>query len=189
MSYGAQVAAFAAGIGIAVVAAPAAADFDGHRMLGEGAGFPDSDSPTSFEEIVNPDAPEFVWHIADHPFDGFYLNFSGSTLTLKISLTDFEWSYWPEEEFVGFLFTDIDQTMDGFESLTLIDSQGDDIPWIDMDFGVISEDQFYFDVSPISGLDYHLYNRDFFTLEMTFVPAPAGGLLLLGACAGRRRRN
>ena len=148
MMYGAQVAAFAAGIGIAVAAAPAAADFDGHRMLGE-LYYPDLDTLVdSFDKNVDPDTPEFVWTAEGHPFDGYYVNLSGSTITLKMSLTDWNWSWWGECEFGGIIFTDIDQTMDAFESLVISDSEGDDMPWIDMEYGVLNEDQFYYNVAP-----------------------------------------
>ena len=189
MMYGAQVAALVAGIGIAVAAAPAAADFDGHRMLGD-LYYPNQDTLfDSFDKIIDPSVPEYVSTIDGHPFDGYYVNFEGSTMTLKVSVTDFERLRWNECNFGGFIFTDVDQTMDAFESLAIIDSQGDEIPWIDMDYGVLNEDQFYYNIGPISGDQFPMYNGDFFTLEMTFVPAPAGGLLLLGACIRRRRRN
>jgi hypothetical protein len=189
MMYGAQVAALAAGIGIAVAAAPAAADFDGHLIFGQFY-YPDDDTPTgSFEAIVDPDSPEYIYSVPGHPFDGFYYNLAGSTLTFKVSVTDFVSIYFGEADFTGVVFSDVNGTMDDFVSLAIEDSYGQEVDFNLMEYGVLNEDQFFINFGPISGIDNQMYNADFVTFDMTFVPAPAGGLLLLGAFTRRRRRN
>jgi hypothetical protein len=189
MKYGAQITALAAGIGIAIVAAPAAADFDGHLMSGQWF-FPDWDSPGSiWEEIVDPDSPEYIRTFDDHPLDGYYFDLEGTTLEWKVSMTDYEAMRWNRIEVIAMVFTDVNDTMAAFQSLEMVDSQSSyDVDFSKMNYGVLNNDQFFIDFGPISGNDF-FGNADGVTFEMTFVPAPAGGLLLLGAFTRRRRRN
>ena len=190
MKYCAQVAAWTAGIGMAVAAVPAAADFDGNLIFAQWY-YPDWDSPAgSWEAIVDPDAPEYVYTIDGHPFGGYYFDLVNSTFEWKGSITDFISLSWVQGEVVGLILTDANGTIDPFESLEMIESQSSfDVDFSMLDYGVLNDDQFFINFGPISGGDYQFGNADGFTLDMTFVPAPAAGVLLLGLCAGRRRRR
>ena len=66
-----------------------------------------------------------------------------------------------------------------------------DFSWIDMNYGVLNDRPVLLSTSGRSPeTDYPVVATPTgVTFEMTFVPAPAGGLLLLGACTRRRRRN
>ena len=185
----ARAAAF--GVGLAMVVGPAVADFDGHLVSGQFY-YPDWDTPAGdpFEEIVT-GAPEYVYSIPDHPFDGYYVNLDDERIEWRFSATDFPGTYWQQEvEVLGIIFTDVEGTMDGFQSLQLIESQTSyDVDWTSIEFGVLNEDQFFVNLGPVTGSDNIFGNADGFILEMSFVPAPASGFLLLGAFAGRRRRD
>ena len=143
------------------------------------------------DPVIVTGAPEYVSSIPDHPFDGYYVDLDANTIEWRFSATDFPGIYWPQEvEVLGIVFTDAGGTMDGFQSLQLIESQTSyDVDWTSIDFGVLNEDQFFINLGPVTGTDNIFGNADGFVLEMSFVPAPASGFLLLGVFAGRRRRN
>ena len=183
--------AAAFGIGTTMIVGSAAADFDGHLVSGQWYS-PDWDSPAGdpFEEIVT-GSPEFVYSLPGHPFDGYYVNLYEDKIEWRFSATDYPGLYWYQEvEVLGLIFTDVGGTMDAFQSLELIESQTSyDVDWTTIEFGVLNEDQFFLNLGPVTGTDHAFGNADGFVLEMSFVPAPASGFLLLGVFAGRRRRN
>ena len=66
------------------------ADFDGNTIGGEWY-WPDLDSVVdSFEAVVDPVVPEYFYNIDGNPFDGYFINFAGSSVLFGFSTADFE---------------------------------------------------------------------------------------------------
>ena len=163
------------------------ADFDGNTIGGEWY-WPDLDSVVdSFEAVVDPVVPEYFYNIDGNPFDGYFINFAGSSVLFGFSTADFEYLYFEEADFNGWIFTDVAGELDPFQSVTLGATSGT-ANYANIDIGVLNDDQFYVDFGSL-GEDQYLYNGDYVSFDMTFVPAPMGALALLGLGCARRRRH
>ena len=89
----------------------------------------------------------------------------------------------------GWNFRDVNGTIDAFESIEGVGKGPGDVDWDLVEVGIINDDEFYVNFNGIAGTD--LVNGNSFRLVMSFVPAPAGALALIGVgfgLGGRRRR-
>jgi hypothetical protein len=163
------------------------ADFDGASIGGEWYAPDLGTLVDEFEAVVDPNIPEYFYKIPGHPFDGYFINFAGSSVLFGFSTTDFETYAWNEEEFNGWIFTDVDGSLDGFQSVSLGATSGT-ANYANIEIGVLNEDQFFVNFGTL-GEDQLLHNGDYVSFDVTFVPAPMGAIALLGlGCARRRRR-
>jgi hypothetical protein len=177
------------GLGVFVVGAclvtgtAASADFWGSTI--EGDMFYGDELIDSFESSVDGE-PEYVFRFPDLPFDGYYIDFIDDTVTFKFSTWYYDWIYWPEGEFNGWTFADLDLGLDPAGSVDIVDSSGA-VDWSGITAGIVDEGQFYVDFGTL-GSDQQIRNGDFVTFQVSFIPAPTGAILLLGVFHRRRRR-
>lgn len=163
------------------------ADFDGATIGGEWYA-PDLGSLVDeFEAVVDPGIPEYFYKLPGHPFDGYFINFAGSSVLFGFSTADFESYAWNEEEFNGWIFTDVCGSLEDFQSVSLGATSGT-ANFANIDIGVLNGDQFYVNFGTL-GEDQLLYNGDYVSFDVTFVPAPMGALVFLGLGVARRRRR
>jgi hypothetical protein len=141
----------------------------------------------SFTTLANWDAPKYDWDF-----------FSGQSAAIDIRQVSVRFNFalsdgievnFSDDEFYGWVFTDMNNTMDDFGSVG-VTGRGMDVDWGSVDAGVLNADQFYVDLGSMNADDF-ISNGDYMRLTMSFVPAPAGALALLGVglgLGGRRRR-
>jgi hypothetical protein len=140
----------------------------------------------AFSTVANWDGPEYDW---DFGAGSAAIDIRQVSVRFNFSLADGEMVNFGDEEFYGWVFTDVNDTMDDFGSVG-VSGRGWDVDWGSIDAGVISADQFYVDLGSMSADDF-VSNGDYMRITMSFVPAPAGALALLGVglgLGGRRRR-
>ena len=161
-------------------------EFYRHAFLGEWFDPEVGELRDSFVEEARYDAPEYVYRDADHPDDGYSIDIRQTSVVFRFSVVDREYFTFNEADFNGWFFT-VEGVPD-FDYLT-IHGRGD-VDWDNVEYGVSATNQFYVNFGTL-GADQHISDGDSVRFAMSFVPAPAGVLALLGLGLGlvqRRRR-
>jgi len=159
------------------------ADFWGSTINGEWRYM--TEELDSFEAEVIGD-PEYVYRYPGMPFDGYYIDFIDDTVTFKFSTWSNEYLYFLEGDFNGWTFLDQSGDLNPLGSIEIVDSSGS-VDWSAVTAGIVDESQFFVNFGTL-GADQHIHNGDFVTFEISFIPAPATALVLMGAFHRRRRR-
>jgi len=177
----------AAGLGLGFVGSVAMADvFYRNEIQGDLiAGDMELDS---FSEVASWDGPEYDWgftegNMADIDIRQISIRFNFDLLDgFEINFTD--------DEFYGWVFTDVNDTMADFVSVSMNGQSSNGVDWSMVDAQVMNADQFYVDFGSMAA-DQFIVDGDFARVTMSYVPAPATAIALTGLCigAGARRRR
>jgi hypothetical protein len=144
----------------------------------------------SFSTVANWDGSEYDWDFSGDLIMGSAdIDIRQVSVRFNFSLEAGASVNFSHDEFFGWVFTDVNDTMNDFGSVG-VTGRGMDVDWGAIDAGVLNADQFYVDLGSMNADDF-ISNGDYMRLTMSFVPAPAGALALLGVglgLGGRRRR-
>jgi hypothetical protein len=144
----------------------------------------------SFTTVANWDGPEYDWDFSgDLIMGSSEIDIRQVSVRFNFSLEAGASVNFSHDEFLGWVFTDVNDTMNDFGSVG-VTGRGMDVDWGAIDAGVLNANQFYVDLGSMNA-DEFITNGDFMRLTMSFVPAPAGALALVGiglGLGGRRRR-
>jgi hypothetical protein len=177
----------AAGLGLGFVGSVAMADVF-YRNEIQGNLIEGDMELDSFSEVASWDGPEYDWgftegNTADIDIRQISIRFNFDLLDgFEINFTD--------DEFYGWVFTDVNDTMADFVSVSMSGQSSNGVDWSTVDAQVLNADQFYVDFGTMAA-DESIVDGDFARVTMSYIPAPAGVLGLAGLCfgAGARRRR
>ena len=161
-------------------------DFNYSEMNAEWRG-PDPSFLEEWNVVIDPLATEYVHRIVDNPLDGYSISVAGDLLTFNFTTSSLPYVYWYETAYNGWSFEDVNGTMGGFESIEIIASQGSNVDWNLLEFGVDDARRFHINFGSL-GDNHQIFDGDYVQFKMNFVPGPAAGVVLLGICSRRRRR-
>lgn len=161
-------------------------DFNNNEMHAEWRG-PDPTFLEEWDNVIDPFTTEYVHQIVDNPLDGYSISVAGDLLTFSFTTSNLPYVFWYETAYNGWSFEDVNGTMGGFESIEIFDSQGSNVDWNLLDYGVDDSQRFHINFGSL-GNDHQLFNGDFVQFKMNFAPGPAAATLLLGIRTRRRRR-
>ena len=143
----------------------------------------------NFSEVATWRNPEYQWDFAG---DGFAdVDIRQASIRFDFSLADgVELNLSdPDGEFFGWVFTDVNDTLADFESVTMTnDHCPSGVDWSQVDAQVLNANQFYVDFGSMAADDF-IVDGDRARVVMTFVPAPAGLMGFVGLGIGTRRRR
>lgn len=141
----------------------------------------------SFSTVASWDNPGYDWEFGAGPSAG--IDIRQVSVRFNFSMDDGVEINFTDNGFLGWVFTDVNDTMDDFGSVG-VTGRGMNVDWGSVNAGVLNADQFFVDLGSMNADDF-ISNGDYMRLTMSFVPAPAGALALLGVglgLGGRRRR-
>ena len=177
----------AAGLGLTFISSAAVADvFYTNEIQGDlVSGDMELDS---FSDIASWDGAEYDWGFSEGNLAA--IDVRQISIRFNFDLQDgFEINF-TDDEFYGWVFTDVNDTMDDFGSVSMSGRSSNGVDWSTVDAQVMNANQFYVDFGSM-GADEFIVDGDFARVTMSFVPAPAGlvGLAGLGLGLGSRRRR